>query len=131
MANSWSLCAQKHLIELSSCGKAKRREAVVDLVSNQFEGTVLPLLQQVKETQKQKKARKHKHRKAARPGKADEPSEMQDVPPAPPQPVDGKETRIGGRQRPTNLDTLCSSREPPTSNTSSLCEAETAGLQET
>ena len=117
MTNSWSPRAQKLLIELSSCGKAKRREAVVDLVSNKFEGMVLPLLQQVKETQKQRKARKYKHRKAARPGKADEPSEMQDVPPAPPQPVDGKETRIGGRQRPTNLDTHCvpaASRQPAT-----------------
>ena len=54
MTNLWSPRAQKLIIELSTCGKAKRREAVVDLVSNQFEGTVLPLLHQVKEMQKRR-----------------------------------------------------------------------------
>ena len=39
--------------------------------------------------------------------KADKPSEMQDAPPLPPQPVDGKETQIGGHQQSSNLDTHC------------------------
>ena len=123
MINSWSLRAQKLLIELSSCGKAKMREALVGLVSNQFEGTVLPLLQQVKETQKQKKTQKHKQWKATRPGKADELSEMQDVPPMLPQPVDGKETQFGGHKRPTNLDTHCvpaASHQPATPTAASV-----------
>ena len=65
LTNSRSLLAQKLLIELSSCGKAKRREAVMDLVAQNFEVTVLPLLQKVNETQKPKRPQKRKQRKAA------------------------------------------------------------------
>ena len=101
LTNSWSPRAQKLLIELSSCGKAKRREAVKDLVDKQFETTVLPLLQQVKVVQKPKKTRKQK--KAAKPSKADE-SEMVDAPTNPQQSGDGAEAQAGGHQNQKKLD---------------------------
>ena len=78
LTNSRSLWAQKLLIELSSCGKAKRREAVMDLAAQNCEVTVLPLLHKVKEAQKPKMTQKRKPRKAAKPSKADG-SEMVDV----------------------------------------------------
>ena len=81
LTSSLSLQAQKLLIELSSCGKAKRREAVTDLVAQNCEATVLPLLQKVKEAQKPKKPQKRKQRKAAKSSKAKE-SKMVDVPTA-------------------------------------------------
>ena len=84
LENSWSPRAQKLLIKLNACGKAKRREAVGDLVASHFEETVLPLLQKVKEVLKPKKTQKRKPKKAARPSKDDE-SEMADAPTAPKQ----------------------------------------------
>ena len=105
LENSWSPRAQKLLIELSSCGKAKRREAVGDLVASHFEETVLPLLQKVKEVLKPKKTQKRKPKKAARPSKDNE-SEMADAPIAPKQGGKRIETRNGGGQRSKNLDTL-------------------------
>ena len=58
MTSSWSPWAQKLLIELGSCGKAKRREAVTDLVAKNLEVTVLPLLHKVKEAQQPKRTQK-------------------------------------------------------------------------
>ena len=95
LENSWSPRAQKLLIELNACGKAKRREAVGDLVASHFEETVLPLLQKVKEVLKPKKTQKRKPKKAARPSKDDE-SEMADAPIAPKQGGKRIETRNGG-----------------------------------
>ena len=106
LTNSWSPRAQRLLIELSSCGKAKRREAVADLAAKKFEGTVLPLLQVVKEAQKPKKTWKQKQRKAARPGKVNK-SEMADGPTASQQAGVRIETHSNGNQWPNNLDTHC------------------------
>ena len=105
LKNPWSPLAQKLLIELNACGKAKRREAVGDLVASHFEETVLPLLQKVKEVLKPKKTQKRKPKKAARPSKDDE-SGMVDAPTAPKQGGKRIETRNGGGQRSKNLDTL-------------------------
>ena len=104
LTNSWSPRAQKLLIELSSCSKAKRREAVMDLVAQNFEATVLPLLQKVKETQKPKRPQKRKQRKAAESSKASG-SEMVDVPTAPQQVEDRIETQREGGKRSKNLGT--------------------------
>lgn len=94
--NSWSPRVQKLLVELSSCGKAKRREAVSDMVDKQFETTVLPLVQQVRKVQKPK--RKTRKPKAAEQSKTDE-SEMADAPTNLQQPEKGTEAQAEGSRK--------------------------------